>query len=179
MFLEKIFKTIGCLFIFLALTLLWQRNNPNRIRFNSLPQSKEIAYLSEKNIPTQLIIKKLSIDLAIYPAKINKQRWETTTQGVSWLASTPLPGEKGNSVIYGHNWLNLLGNILFIKPGNQIEIIFQDGSRKTFIAERSAIVSPSNVSVLNQSDDKKITLYTCIGLFDEKRFVVVSKLQEI
>ena len=63
-----------------------------------------------------------SIDLPIYPASINGTSWETTTKGVSYLKNTPTPGEIGNSVMYGHNWTNLLGPLVRAKPGQKIEI---------------------------------------------------------
>ena len=175
--LSKIFSTFGIICFSLALVFLWQRNNPNRIAFESTSIIKQELLQGKKNPPVRLVIKNLKLDLPIFPAKINGQEWETTTKGISWLKFTPVPGEKGNSIIYGHNWENLLGKLERIRPGAKIEIIYADGSKKIFAVNSTAIVSPKDVSVLKQAEDSRITLYTCAGFFDEKRLVIVGKLE--
>ena len=141
------------------------------------PPQNEIKSPVKKNLPTRLIIKNLNIDLEIFPAKVTGQNWDTTSLGVSWLDISPVPGEKGNSIIYGHNWTNLLGSLFKAKPGDTIEIAYQNAPNKIFTIEKTAMVSPDNVSVLNQTENVSLTIYTCAGLFDEKRFVVVGKLK--
>ena len=174
--MSKLLKAFGIVCIILAGVLFWQRNNPKRVTFLSAQIEKETISGVKKNVPTRLIIKNADIDLEIFSAKINGQRWETTTLGVSWLDISPIPGEKGNSIIYGHNWTNLLGNLIKVQPGNEIEIVYKDGSSKYFTVENTAKVSAKNVSVLNQTTGQKITIYTCVGLFDENRLVVVGTL---
>lgn len=176
MFLSKIFSTLGIICFSLALVFLWQRNDPSRIAFRSVPPVKQALYSGKKNPPVRVVIKNLQLDLPIYPAKIKNQEWETTAKGISWLNFTPVPGEKGNSIIYGHNWENLLGKLDRIKPGAKIEIYYADASKKTFTVNTTAIVSPNEISVLEQAEDRRITMYTCTGFFDEKRFVVAALL---
>lgn len=176
MLLSKIFSTFGIICFSLAVFFLWQRNDPSRIAFKSVPPVKQSLYPGEKNLPVRLVIKKINLDLPIYPAKINGQEWETTAKGISWLNFTPVPGEKGNSIIYGHNWENLLGKLDRIKPGAKIEIYYADAGKKTFTVNTTAIVSPNEISVLKQAEDRRITMYTCTGFFDEKRFVVAAQL---
>ncbi|OGK32199.1 hypothetical protein A3F57_01390 [Candidatus Roizmanbacteria bacterium RIFCSPHIGHO2_12_FULL_36_11] len=174
--MSKYIINFGLICLILAGILLFQRNNPKRIAFYSVPFKTDRSYSSKKNLPTRLVIKDLAIDLPIVPAKVNGQQWETTTQGVSWLTSSPLPGEKGNSIIYGHNWGSLLGKLIRIKPGSLIEIRYSNGSKNTFTVNTIATVSPKEVSVLRQSEDRRITVYTCTGFFDEKRFAVAALL---
>ncbi len=176
--LSKFFLLVGVLCIILALFLLWQRNNPKRLMFASFFPSKVETLPAKKSQPTRLIIRNSNTDLPIIPAKIKGQRWETTTQGVSWLTYSPIPGEKGNSILYGHNWSNILGNLTAVQVGQEIEIVSKDKAKKTFVIEKIAIVSPKNFSVLGQTDDVRITLYTCAGLFDENRLVVVATLKK-
>lgn len=178
MFVSKLFSGIGIVCILLAGILLWQRNNPGRVRFLSAPVQKINNQQVKKNLPVRLIIKSANIDLQIYPAKIIGQNWETTSLGVSWLDISPLPGDTGNSIIYGHNWNNLLGNLINSKPGNQIEVTYTDGSSRFFTIDKTAVVSPKNVSVLSQTNERMLTIYTCVGFFDEKRFVVAGILNK-
>ena len=173
--LSKFFTGIGLICIILAGILFWQRNNPNRLAFVEIPITKK-QNIAKKNLPVRIIIKDVGIDLPVYPAKIKEGNWETTTRGASWLDFSPIPGEKGNSILYGHNWTNILGKLIKIKPGKKIQIILRDGSEQTFLVESAAVISPKNVSVLKQTEDKRITLYTCVGIFDQKRFVVVARM---
>ncbi len=177
MLFSRLLSIFGIICIILAAVLFYQRNNPKRIKFSQPPQAVKIS--NSKNIsPTRIAIKKVNIDLIIFPAKIIDQQWDISTQGASWLDISPIPGERGNSILYGHNWTNLMGNLIFVRPGQEIEITYKNGSKKIFIVDKTAIVSPTNVSVLRQTSDKRITVYTCTGLFDEKRFIVAAQLKD-
>lgn len=89
-----------------------------------------------------------------------------------------MPGEPGNSILYGHNWTSLFGNLPKTKPGERVDIGFSDGSMQQFIVEYTSIVSPDEIEIIEQTEDTRITLYTCTGFLDSKRFVVVAKLPE-
>ena len=144
--------------------------------FLAAPVKREIKPKIKKNLPVRLIIKNLNIDLPIFSAKVIGQNWQTTSLGVSWLDISPHPGEIGNSIMYGHNWTNLLGNLIYAKPGQEIEIKYSDGKSKIFFIDKTAEVSPNDVSVLAQTKDQRVTIYTCIGFLDEKRLVIVAKM---
>lgn len=179
MTINKILIYFGILCILLGTYLLWQRNNPKRLTFFSFSPKKIQSLSAKKNQPDRLIIKSLNIDLPIIPAKIKDQKLETTTQGVSWLTASSIPGEKGNSILFGHNWSNLLGNLARAKPGQNIEIILKDKKIKSFIIDRIALVSPKDVSLLQPTDDVRITLYTCAGFFDQNRLVAVATFKDL
>lgn len=176
-FFPKILITLGILILSLAGYEFRQRTVPQNLAFN-LSQPLSIASQSSNLKPTGILIKDLNINLKVYPAKITGKRWESTEKGVSYLASSPPPGEKGNSIFSGHNWQNLLGNLTHAKPGDKIQILFENNSVKTFIVQKTSVVSPDQTSVLDPSEDRRITLYTCTGLFDSKRFVVTALLKE-
>jgi len=71
-----------------------------------------------------------------------------------------------------------LGNLEKAKSGQVIEIEFKNGEKKHFLIQRLATVWPDQKSVLYPSEDKRITLYTCTGFLDSKRFVVVATTQD-
>ncbi len=171
----KWFSIFGLICLILAVFFFWQRNNPQRLAFalNDLPDRSDI--INSLPLPTEIIIKDINLDLPIIPSKLEKGEWEATTKGVSWLSSSPLPGTKGNSILYGHNWPNLLGNILKLKPGQVIRIKFADGSTKLFVIDSTTSVSPKEVSVLAPSKTPRVTLYTCSGFLDSQRFVIGAK----
>jgi LPXTG-site transpeptidase (sortase) family protein len=155
---------------------MWLRTAPTRLNFDSYAQ-QQTASVAQKAFPQRMIIGDLSVDLPLYPSSVVNNTWETTTKGASYLRSSPLPGEKGNSIIYGHNWLNLLGPLVAIKPGETIEIAFSDNSRKRFVVDYTSVVNPNESSILAPSQDNRITVYTCTGFLDSKRFVAVATLK--
>jgi LPXTG-site transpeptidase (sortase) family protein len=181
--LSKFLIVLGLICYSFAGYYIWLRNDPNRLKFANAAQvvkpsvASQSAELAPKAIPTKISIKDLGIDLPITQAKINNNTWETTENGVSYLSSSPLPGEKGNSILYGHNWANLLGPLMKIRTGQEIEVQFSDRSKKRFVVEYTSVVSPDESSILAPSKDKRITLYTCTGFLDSQRFVVVAILK--
>jgi LPXTG-site transpeptidase (sortase) family protein len=79
--------------------------------------------------------------------------------------------------LYGHNWSALLGSLPKIKPGDKIKIILSNGQEKNFVVKYTSIVAPSDTKILSDSADSRITLYTCAGFLDSKRFVATALLK--
>ena len=181
--LANLFILFGILWCLMGGYYIWLRYNPNNLQFknyNTL-QPQQIKPTSKQKTfsqPTRLVIKDLQINLPLIPAKIENDVWETTDKGASYLVSSPIPGQEGNSIIYGHNWVNLLGNLTRAIPGQVVEITYADGSREHFVIEYTSTVLPTEASILDTSIDKRITLYTCTGFLDSKRFVAVAILED-
>ncbi len=176
LFFSNVLIILGVLFLALAGFLFWERTTPQRLTFDiDDPQSLGVQEGSLSQLePKVLVIKELGIELSIYPARLTGTKWEATTKGVSYLTSSPKPGEKGNSIIYGHNWKNLLGNLTKAVPGQEVEIIFSDFSERNFVIKYVQVVLPSDTGVLASGDDSRLTIYTCTGFLDSKRFVVTA-----
>lgn len=141
--------------------LFWQRTAP-------LPPAPANSPIIRLAIP------ELSIDIPVVPTHLNGTKWEYTAKGVAYLASTPLPGQFGNSVFYGHNWPNLLARLPQAKPGQQIITTFADGTHRTFLINTTAVVTPDHIEILNPTTDIRLTLFTCTGFLDRERFVVTA-----
>lgn len=152
--------------------LIWERTNPTRLSFETFTPHPVTA--ATQLVPTRIAIPRLSIDLPIIPAEIRAGQWDTTTQGVSHLSTSAIPGETGNSILYGHNWRNLLGRLPNIQNGDEFYITMSDGSTRRFIVTATAIVRPEQTALLEPTGDTRLTLYTCIGIFDQNRFVLTS-----
>ncbi|OGK43978.1 hypothetical protein A2957_02765 [Candidatus Roizmanbacteria bacterium RIFCSPLOWO2_01_FULL_38_11] len=167
---------LGSSFCALALVLVVQRYSPLRLSFNInfIPQSVSTSQKIEIR-PVRIVISSQKINLPIIDARISKKKWPTSESGVSYIKDSSIPGEKGNSILYGHNWTTLLGNLIYVKPGEKIEVYFSDQSKKTFVVENTATVSPKNITVLLSSKEPLLTIYTCTGFLDSKRFVVTAR----
>ncbi|OGM25934.1 hypothetical protein A2627_02300 [Candidatus Woesebacteria bacterium RIFCSPHIGHO2_01_FULL_39_28] len=175
-------KVVSNIFIAFGLVLLlfvgykvWEENNPARLSFDSF---YPLSVPQEFNLES-IEIPSISINLPIFPSKIENGRWESTKKGVSYLLTSPTPGEVGNSILYGHDFPNLLGNLPKIKPGDEIFVRYKNANPKKFIVEYTQVVSPKDSSVLNQTQDSRITLYTCTGFLDSKRFIAVALFKTI
>lgn len=178
-YLARFLIIVGIFLSTIGLYFFWEQNNPNRLAFHNYEYSKSETQMIEKdNLPTNIRIPELNLDLQVVPAEIKGQDWKTTKDGVSYLVSSPVPGEEGNSVMYAHNWAGLFRDLPQIKAGNVVEVEYADKTKKKFAIAYTLEVSPDDISVLQSSNDKRLTLYTCSGFLDSKRFIAVAMLQE-
>lgn len=176
-FLSTLFIIVGLLIIFSSIFFIWRRNDPKRLQFTGVEFTESTVV--EGNVsPVGIKLTNLGINLPLIYSGKNGDKWETTSEGVSYLKTSPLPGEVGNAILYGHNWRSILGNLYKSRPGDKIEIYFSDNTTKEFEVAFIQEVTPDDSSVLRQTTDKRITLYTCSGLFDQKRFVVTAIFSE-
>lgn len=127
--------------------------------------------------PSQISIARLKIDLPVSPAKIKAGIWEISQNGASYLVGSGIPGKEGNVVIYGHNKKYLLGPILSLKKGDQVRIKNTKGDEYEYLVEEIKTVTPKQIEVLLPGNGASLTLYTCSGLFDSKRFVALARLK--
>ena len=174
-FTAIIFLTIGFCFFVLGLFLVWQRNDPNSLAFFGTGIDTSHVASGSAQMPVRFSIPAAQINLPMYPAVINGTTWQDTKQGVSFLKTSPLPGEVGNSIMYGHNWNVLLGRLTTVKPGQKI-IVAYPGAIKIFTVSFTATISPNDTYILKPTTDRRITVYTCTGFLDTQRFVVVAEL---
>jgi len=179
--ISKYFILSGLILLIFGIYLVWKGNSQQSLSFNSPPQLQEGSSV-DGNITVSIkpvLIKIPSIDkeLQIMPSKIVNNSWESTKKGVSYLETSPIPGEMGNSIIYGHNYPNLLKNLTQVKVGDEIAIVFENGVEKKFEVMFTQEVGPNQSTILNATGDRRVTLYTCSGFLDSKRFVVTAILK--
>jgi LPXTG-site transpeptidase (sortase) family protein len=159
----------GLILLILAGFLSWQRFAPIPASVVSpAPAESKFAF------PVGLTLPAINIDLPIIPSQVRNGKWEEFPNGISYLLQSPIPGRSGNSVFYGHNWPNLLGKLKDSKENDPLFIRFTDGSEKEFVVRSVTRVLANDVSILENTSDTRVTLYTCIGLFDSHRLVVVA-----
>ncbi len=169
---------LSFIFFVCFLGLFYEQNAPRRLAFAQVP---ELAHsVSKQNgsdpTPSGIVITSINVWLPVYPSSISNGQWETSRKGVSYLANGVTPGDKGNSIFYGHNWPNLLGSLYRVKPGDTIQVVSVDGQTTNFVVSTVQVVTPNDISVLSQTNDRRLTIYTCTGFLDAKRLVVVARL---
>ena len=170
--ISKLFLLSGLLFLLISSYLLYLRYASHPLTFERRPATvNSLSY----ETPRSIEIPSIKVNLPIVAALIHGKIWETTDRGISYLSSSPVPGQKGNSVMYGHNWKSILGNLSKVKPGQKLIVTMQNGKRKVFNIEYTATVKPDQTNIIDSTNDTRLTIYTCIGFLDSKRFVVVAK----
>jgi len=99
-------------------------------------------------------------------------------KGPGHYLNTPLPGEPGNAAIAGHRTTfgAPFSRLDDLRPGDPITVTTTKG---TFVynVDTSAVVTPSQDSVLRNGGDDRLTLTTCTPKYSAaKRLVVVARL---
>jgi LPXTG-site transpeptidase (sortase) family protein len=150
-------------------------HSSSSLSFSQKPQL-EVEF-SEEQYPARIIISSLKIDLPVFSAKAEGEKWEIFDNAASYLLGSGIPGKKGNVVVYSHNKRHLFGPLLGIKKGTEIKIENKKGEIFSYEVLETKIVSPSQIEILLPAEEPILTLYTCTGFADSKRFVVAAKLK--
>ncbi|MBI5654538.1 sortase [Candidatus Uhrbacteria bacterium] len=149
-----------------ATTTAQEVGEPNRLTIESLGIDAPIVYIDEKNE-------------AAYQSALKK--------GVVHFPGTAFPGELGNVYIFGHSsdfsWAESPFRSIFallteIKVGDAINISDSEGRIFHYYVTGTKVVSPKDLSVLDQYGDKKkmLTLQTSYPLGTAlRRFLVVAE----
>lgn len=166
------FFVLGIICIIFGFYLVYLRYSPKSLAFENSTLSSNSSHAT---LPYIIKIPSINVTLPIAPSRIENNKWETTSHGVSFLTQSAKPGDAGNSVYYGHNWGSILGNLTKVKPKDIIEITMNNGKKYAYEVEYTATVDPTQTSVIENVGDTRLTIYTCTGFLDTKRFVVVAK----
>lgn len=137
-------------------------------------QGSQTAQILPK--PTKLYIPKLAKILYVSDGYVVDNHWTISETGVSYLTSSAIPGQTGNTVLYGHNRSDILGDLPKVVDGDVVYVVRRDGDFVKYQVSETKVIEPTQVSILNQSTDSRLTIYTCTGFLDSARFVVVAKL---
>mgnify|MGYP000884889687 CR=1 FL=1 len=154
----------------------------------------EKAIVIDKDYATPMAINIPSIGITNINITPNVDSYNEETynkylkQGLAHFKGTPLPGDGGNSFIYGHSAVETffsthqnLPETIFSRLGN-IEVgeevdIAKDEKVLKYIVRSKKIVSPDDFSILESQNGKEtITMMTCWPLgIGTKRLIVVAE----
>jgi LPXTG-site transpeptidase (sortase) family protein len=141
------------------------------------PEAKiEFSFDQAKAKPTKIYIPKISRILSVSDGQVAGNRWTISPTGVSYLTSSAVPGKAGNSVMYGHNRNDTLGYLPNLKNDDIVYVVMDSGTVYKYKVFETKQIEPTQVEILNESRDARLTLYTCIGFLDQARFAIVAKL---
>jgi sortase A len=105
--------------------------------------------------------------------------WEQLKKGVAQHLGSASPGQPGNVVLSAHNdvYGELFRHLDRLVPGDQV-VLYSQQRQYTYIVDRTVIVEPTAVEVMESTGSPTITLISCYPyLVDTDRIVVFARLQ--
>jgi LPXTG-site transpeptidase (sortase) family protein len=133
---------------------------------------------NQSSKPVFISIPTVNIKLQVSESEINNGIWEISETGVSHLDKSGNPGGGNNIVIYGHNKNSLFGPIRWLKAGDLIELTDSKNNIFSYKVVNTFTASPDEIGYILPKNSEILTLYTCTGILDSRRFIVVATLQE-
>ncbi|OGM76420.1 hypothetical protein A2210_00225 [Candidatus Woesebacteria bacterium RIFOXYA1_FULL_40_18] len=133
------------------------------------------AVAKEGYRPVSIKISSINLSLDVSEGAVADGVWQISKTGASHLNVSVNPGEGGNTVIYGHNKNSLFGPIRWLEKGAEIEVSDENGNKYIYVVSETLEVTPDKIDYVLPKSEEVLTLYTCTGLFDSKRFIVIAK----
>jgi sortase A len=161
-----------------AVSEYWAMDREQRVLHRQWEQQQPISArtsnASRDDGLTRVTIPKINLDLIV----VEGTNYRALRLGPGHLQNTPAPGDLGNSVISAHRD-TFFRRIYELMPGDEIQVRRQ-GRAFTFLVSGKKIVGPSDVAVVKNTADTRLTLITCYPIYyvgpAPKRLVVFSKL---
>ena len=145
---------------------MWRYHQVRILSFNT----KEVAKINISGIdPVHIKAYPVGVDVDIKPAVIIKGVWPVFPDIAGYVVNG------NNIIVYGHNKDRIMGPIRWIKLGAKIEIEGNDNKTYYYEVIKTDTVNPDNLTYIKPTDEETLTIYTCVGLFDSQRFIVVAK----
>ncbi len=129
---------------------------------------------SDSYKPVRLVMPRLAIDLSVIEAPVANGFWELSETSASHGQGSANPGEKGNTVIFAHARPALFGPIRDAKKDDAIYVFTKERWFKYRIVE-TKLVNPDQLEVIAPTGDETLTLFTCSGFLDSKRYIAIAK----
>jgi sortase A len=107
---------------------------------------------------------------------------EDLRDGPGHFRNTVLPGQRANAAIAAHRtgYGGPFGDLDKLKPGDKIVVSYKNGDRYVYSVRDSRVVPPTDVSVLDPSDEAILPLATCTPKTTSiNRLIVTSVLDEV
>jgi sortase A len=125
---------------------------------------------------TRMQIPTINVDAPV----VQGDGWEQLKKGIGQHIGSADPGNKGNLVVSAHNDVfgQLFKDLDQLKPGDTVVVFTADRSF-TYVVSGTRVVDPTEVSVMDATENASLTLISCYPyLVDNKRIVVTAVLKD-
>jgi len=139
----------------------------------------DLSILKPKPTENTLVIPSIGVDARIYEGESTR----ALDRGIWRRPKSSTPDKGGNTVLTAHRFMYTQGPNTFysldkVKPGDTF-IVFWNNEEYTYQVEEIKIVEPSEISVEDNTETSRLTVYTCTPLgTSEQRLVIISKKLE-
>lgn len=147
---------------------------PDETSTTTVATAPPIDAVPEGEATARIVIPKLGVDKIV----VEGISLPDLKKGPGHYPQTPLPGQEGNAAIAGHRttYGAPFNRIDELDPGDKITITTVQGEF-TYIVKETLIVSPTQVDVLEDKGDNRLTMTACHPKYSARqRIVVVSEL---
>jgi len=160
--------------LFIIVFGFWRYHQVRILSFNQR-QVEESSLNSSGVRPTYIKSYPVGIDVKVNDTTINNGVWAIHPETASYLVTSAKIGDNGNIIVYGHNKNKIMGPLRWIKEGAIIEVTGSDGQVYKYSVTKIDEVNPDNLQYINPTTEETLTIYTCSGFLDSKRFITVAK----
>ncbi|MGH9857832.1 MAG: sortase, partial [Acidobacteriota bacterium] len=122
-----------------------------------------------------LSIPALGIDTPVEVGAITNGNWSVSNTGANHLNTSANVGQAGNIIVYGHNKRSILGKLPEVEVEKEILLQTDDGQQHEFIVKETYTTTPDDIRPIEPTDTERLTIYTCVGWQNSKRFIVVAE----
>jgi LPXTG-site transpeptidase (sortase) family protein len=157
--------------ILIAIFGIWRVHNLRLLSFNRDFQPRQTS----GSKPVRVSLSRSNLTLPVTEATITDGSWEVSSSGASHWDNSANPGEGGNIVIYGHNKNNLFGPIRWLNKDDEIVLTNTENQDYRYKIVDTLVVNPDQTDYLLPTEEETLTLYTCTGFLDSKRYLVIAK----
>ena len=170
------FITLGLLIILATLVF----GNSNTLLSIFYPPQPVVLAKSEvtdtATTPTVINFQQQQVEIPITAGTFENEEWTKSDNSALYFNQSGKLGQNGNVVIYGHNTKPVFEILNKVKVNNTLVLKDSEGKEFIYKVSQTKTVSPIDVHILEQDNKReKLTLFTCIGLFDSMRLVVTAE----
>jgi sortase A len=141
------------------------------------PVASETGEVPAGEAITRIVVPRLGLDAIVVELQ-SLDDSENLKRGPGHIPGTAYPGQPGNVVISGHRttYGAPFKHIEELQAGDEI-ILFTADNKYTYLVEEQRIVLPTDLTVLEQGEEAKITLTACHPWYSAaQRIVVIGEL---
>lgn len=131
-------------------------------------------------LPNRIVLPDLGIDLKVLPGYYDPptNSWTLSGYNAHFAMVTTAPNNHdGNTMIYGHNNMNVFGRIKPIQSGYKAIVYTENNYSFTYSYVSTVGLEPQDTSVFDYTGPPILTIQTCSGNWNEVRQMYTFKLQ--
>jgi LPXTG-site transpeptidase (sortase) family protein len=173
---------------FTPAVIFWykQHHTKTQANLNNLLHPKQTNNSAPQAAPptqNSLVVPSMLLNTPILEGTIRNE-YKTLDQGVWRWPEGSTPDKGGNTILIGHRFTYTNPRGVFyelnkISVGDEIGV-FWGGKEYLYKTLSVSVVPPSQTSILNQTTQSELTLYTCTPTWNpENRLIVVASLDSI